>query len=184
MGQDWDIKPRSDVCQACQQAFQDKDAYFSALMFGQEGYARADYHAACWPSVQASAAPYSQWQGIYRLPPPAAEEPLKKETAESLLRKLMEEENPENGNVIYILAVMLERSKTFVEQDVQSREDGSLLRVYEHRKTGETFLIPDPGLRLDQLEPVQEQVMAMLGGPSRKKADEAPPASSDQPPQT
>ena len=34
--------------------------------------------------------------------------------------------------------------------------------VYEHVKTGEVFVVPDPGLRLDQLEAVQTQVAALL----------------------
>jgi hypothetical protein len=67
--------------------------------------------------------------------------------------------------------VMLERKRLLVERDVQHREDGKMIRVYEHRKTGEMFLIPDPRLRLDQLETVQQQVVTLLGGDKK----EAPP---------
>jgi hypothetical protein len=89
---------------------------------------------------------------------------LKKETAESLLRKLMQEDRPEHANTIYILAVMLERRRLLLERDVQVREDGMKLRIYEYRKTNETFVIPDPELKLAELEHVQEEVVAMLGG--------------------
>jgi uncharacterized protein (DUF2384 family) len=88
---------------------------------------------------------------------------LKKETAESLLRQFMETDDPSRRNAIFILAVMLERRRVLAERDVQAREDGVKVRVYEHRKTGETFLVPDPGLKLAELAHVQREVMDLLG---------------------
>ena len=172
MPQDWDIKPRDEACHACGTAFEDRQVYHSCLVFGDAGYTRADYCAVCWQQHADTHASYSVWQGVFRLPPPEPEEPLKKETAESLLRRLMEEEDPAHVNVIYILAVMLERKRILAEKDVQTHEDGSMIRIYEHRKSGETFLVPDPRLSLDQLEPVQEQVLAMLGSPGGEKEAE------------
>ncbi|MFC1452965.1 hypothetical protein ACFLSJ_06425 [Verrucomicrobiota bacterium] len=165
MPTDWDIRPRSDTCSSCEKAFEDRAACFSRLVFAEEGYTRADYCAECWAGQRAEpgSEPHSVWHGVYRAPPPPSEDPLKKETAETLLRHLMARDDPSMENVIYVLAVMLERKKLLVEKDVQTRDDGTMIRVYEYRKSGETFLIPDPRLRLDQLEPVQRQVVAMLG---------------------
>ena len=179
MAQDWDIKPRDESCAGCQTPFADEQAYFSALVFDTAGYKRADYCEKCWLAKdEETVLSYSMWQGVYRIPPPDREEPLKKETAESLLRKLMEQEDPTKANVIYILAVMLERNRLLVERDLQTNDQGTLIRVYEHKKTGETFLIPDPKLRLDQLEVVQQEVIAMLGGPA-KKGDAAQSAGNE-----
>ena len=116
----------------------------------------------------------SIWKAVFHAPPPPPEEPLKKETAESLLRSLISKNEPVHKNVIFILAVMLERRRMLVERDVQTREDGSTLRVYEHRRTGETILVTDPHLDLNQLGQVQEEVLAMLGG-----KPETPGQSSD-----
>ncbi len=44
--------------------------------------------------------------------------------------------------------------------------------VYEHAATGETFTIADPHLRLDQLEDVQRQVAALLGGEAEPAGEE------------
>ena len=162
--QDWDIKPRGNICTKCQAVFADKQPYFSMLQPGQEKFERQDYCEACWPEIKRGDLPYSMWRGVYRMPPPVAEEPLKKETAESLLRKLIEEADPAQKNVIFILAVMLERKKIIVERDFRKNEDGSWTRVYEHRKTGETFLIADPRLTLNELEKVQVEVITLLGG--------------------
>src|SRR3989339_1607336 len=164
MAQEWDIKARSEFCEECKMPFQDKQQYFSALVFGEQGYVRADYCGRCWMGGKKEVtSPYSQWQGIFRPPPPPPEEALKKETAETLLRRLIQDDDGSRRNVMYILAVMLERKRILAEKDIQKHEDGTKVIVYEHKKTGETFLIPDPGLQLDQLEHVQIEVIEMLG---------------------
>jgi len=164
MAQEWDIKARSESCQECKMAFQDKQQYFSALVFGSEGYVREDYCGRCWMGGKKEVtAPYSQWQGTFHPPPPPPEEALKKETAETLLRRLIQDDDASKRNVMYILAVMLERKRILVEKDVQKHDDGGKVIVYEYKKTGEVFLIPDPGLHLDQLEHVQIEVIEMLG---------------------
>ncbi|MBN1557604.1 MAG: hypothetical protein JW951_05605 [Lentisphaerae bacterium] len=163
MAQDWDIKPRGEACSGCEQPFEDGQTCHSALVFTDAGYVRRDYCVSCGQSLPAEAAPYSTWQGVYRAPPARPEPALRKETAESLLRRLMEDDDPQHTNVRYILAVMLERKRLLIEREVQRTASGPPVRVYEHRRTGETFLIPDPQLRLDQLEAVQQEVAAMLG---------------------
>lgn len=179
MAQDWDIKSRDTACSACQKLFEDQEHYCSALRFGEEGYTRSDYCDACWGESTASTA-YSAWQGTFRLPPPRPEDPVNRESAEDLLRRLMEGENPEHTNVIYILAVMLERKRILVEKDVHIEPDATR-RVYEHRKSGETFIVRDPRLRLDELEHVQQEVVAMLDGPESGNIAEAESESDSTP---
>jgi len=173
MAQDWDIRARSSLCTACERAFENMEAYYSALVFGEEGYQRGDYCVACWVGKEAELQPYSSWKGTFIIPPEEPDnDPLKKETAESLLRRLIEDEDDLNAPVIYILAVMLERKKTLVEKDVKIDENGTVHRVYEHRETGETFLILDPQLKLDKLEEVQIRVADMLGAGDKKTEEE------------
>ena len=171
MAQDWDIKPRAITCSSCEASFVDQQPCHSLLAFTDEGYVRADYCEPCWKEQEVQGSSYSTWKGLFKLPPPKPEEPLKKETAESLLRDLIEQKDNSKRNVIYILAVMLERKRLFVERAVNTRKDGTKVRMYEHRKTGETFMILDPELQLDQLQHVQEQVVTMLGG--GKKIDDS-----------
>lgn len=160
-GQDWEIKNRSNACQKCGQPFADKQVYHSELRPDNLGYQRADYCTTCWAAENKQDA-FSKWRGVYQTPPPAPEEPIKKNTAESLLRSLMATNEQTHNNTIYILALMLERKRILVEKDVQLREDGIKLRIYEHKATGETFLIPDPQLSLTALAHVQKEVLANL----------------------
>ena len=147
----------------------------SHLTYGEAGYQRSDFCMDCWPHV-ASEPALSIWQSTFRLPPPPPPETVKRETAESLLRKLVADDQADHRNTIYILAVMLERRRLLVERDVQVREDGLKLRIYEYRKTNETFVIPDPELKLAELTHVQEEVVAMLGG--NEESGQAPDTSA------
>jgi hypothetical protein len=180
-GQEWDIRARSAVCSGCGLEFNDGQVCWSRLVFGAEGYARTDYCEPCRERDEDAARTVSVWKGVFRAPPPPPQEPLKKETAESLLRNLMGEHPEAHATVIFILAAMLERKKLLVEREVRIDERDRRLRVYEHRKTGETFVISDPQLRLDQLQEVQEQVMAMLGGVPVEEPPEALPAAPAEP---
>ena len=101
---------------------------------------------------------------IPRLVKEEKKEPLKKEDAGELLRQLVTMDDPAMKNVVYVLAVMLERSKILVERDSKELEDGTIRRVYEDRKQGDTFVILDPRLRLENLSEVQQQVVALLSG--------------------
>ena len=163
--QDWDIKPRSKVCQRCQKEFTDRQAYFTGLSFGEGGYQRIDCCEPCWGPQSQEVTYYSYWQGLFRVPPAEPDRAVRKEDAESLLRRLMELKDDARRNAVYILAVMLERQRLFAHTETQTRIDGVRVLVYEHKKTGEVFLIPDPQLRLDQLDYVQQEVMALLTAP-------------------
>ena len=178
MATDWDIRSRGSSCAECACEFEDQQPCFSVLRFTDEGYVRADHCAGCWTGNPPEDRGVSMWKGIFLVPPPPAAEPLEQETAESLLRRLMEEDAESHAGVIYILAVMLERKRQFIERAKQTRDD-VLIRVYEYRKTGETFLIRDPMLSLDELEPVQEQVVALLGGGEKPQDAESGEDPSD-----
>ncbi len=179
MNSEWNIRSCADQCVACQKKFADKETLSSRLRFAAEGYVREDFCAACWPA-RATAGEVSVWSAAWNAPAPKAPEPLKKETAESLLRELMETDDPAKRNVIFILAVMLERRRILVEKEVQMPAGtGTKIRVYEHKQTGESFVVPDPQLRLREIETVQREVMELLGipPPPGKGASAAPPAA-------
>ncbi|MBR1871429.1 MAG: hypothetical protein IJ802_06340 [Kiritimatiellae bacterium] len=166
MATEWNIKSRAHVCAICGERLQDKQAVASALKEIKDGYERYDAHVKCWKDAKRDWEPFSVWEGVYTAPPPpdARKEPVAKETADELLRHLCELEDPAMKNVVYVLAVMLERGKVLVERDVREQDDGTLLRVYENRKTGESFVVMDPRLRLENLGEVQQQVVALLSG--------------------
>ncbi len=176
--QEWEIKGRCDVCRISGRPFRDGESFWSRLVAGSEGFAREDYASEHW-SADLKRESLSAWKSVFHAPPPATEEPLKKESAEAALRKLMAEEDPSNANAIFVLAVMLERKKTLVEKDVQMPDERTKLRIYEHKLTGEAFLIPDPQLKLSELAAVQEEVAQRLGWKPVSAPPPAPEASPE-----
>ncbi len=42
------------------------------------------------------------------------------------------------------------------------RDNGERILIYEHSKTGEVFIVPEPELHLDQIEKVQAEVSSLL----------------------
>jgi len=74
---------------------------------------------------------------------------------------MVEEDEEHTENARYILAVMLERKKLLRETDTQSIPSG-ILRVYEHRKTGDVYIIKDPQIPLSDVDKVQEEIRELL----------------------
>lgn len=162
----WSVRKCSKTCGKCNKKFGDKERLFSRLLAVGSGYVREDFCQDCWDKKSPG---LSVWKTVFVVPPPPSEETVKKENAESLLRKLIDQGDEEDLDAIFILAVMLERKRILVERDVQIFGNEKKLRIYEHRKTGESFLIDDPQLKLDELEDVQERVVLLLGGTSVKR---------------
>lgn len=184
MSQEWNIKSRGHICSICGKALADRAPVVSALREYSGGYERFDCHPECWKASQLDWTPFSQWDGVYFAPVKETKnEPLKKEDAGELLRKLITLDDPAMKNVVYVLAVMLERSKILVERDRRELEDGSIRRVYEDRKNGDTFVILDPRIRLDNLAEVQRQVVALLSGTKTlgEVAEQADGAAGEHP---
>lgn len=165
MSQDWTIKSRAHQCAISGEPFADGAHIYSCLRQGEEGYERLDIAEAHWNEASREKV-ISFWKSVYHAPPPPAEEPLKKETVETLLRQYLSKEDFSRMEVVYILAVMLERKRLLIERDVKRTDDGAKIRIYEHRQTGEIFTIPDPELRLDQIGEIQQQVNELLGIPA------------------
>ena len=178
MAHEWNIRPRGRICTSCSSPFIDGQECVSALFEVDDGYDRSDLCLACWERRTDDRTPFSLWQGVFTAPEetrPRAE-PLHRETVESLLRRLVALEDPANVNVVYVLAVMLERKRILIERDAKPQEGGGILRVYEHRPTGDTFVVLDPRLKLDEIDVVQQEVVELLSPASPPDGEDAPEA--------
>lgn len=163
---DWTIQHRSTECAATGRPFADGE-YFHTLLFYEKGeFRREDLSDEAFKERKDGVPPFSFWRAKFEPPPPAQPEAVNRQTAEDLLRSYMLESGPEHSNARYILALMLERKRLLKEVEVKRGDDGSLTRIYENGKTGEVFVIPDPQLRLDQVEELQAQVAGLLGAPA------------------
>ena len=174
MTNDWTIQSRSPHCASTGIAFNEGEHFYTLLFHEKDGFRREDLCEEAFRSRGDSPPPFSFWRSKFEPPQAAPPEAVSKQTAEDLLRAYMLESGPEHSNARYILALMLERKRLLREVEVKRGEDGSLTRIYERAKTGEVFVIPDPQLRLDQVEQVQMQVAGLLGAPAPNGIAAAP----------
>lgn len=187
LAESWHLRSRSRECAATQRPFADGEIIITALFPdpASSGYLRRDYCVEAWDQRgDDEEKPFSFWKTKFAAPSQtAAEDPVEKLSAEEILIRLVEEDEDHTENTRYILAVMLERQKTLRETDSQRTPNG-ILRVYEHRKTGEIYLIRDPDIPLDQVESVQQEVFMLLENNGRMPEPPAPPepAGSEEAP--
>jgi hypothetical protein len=169
MLQDWQIQHRADHCSLTGEPFVQGKYFYTALFLGKDGECqRLDLSESAWKARAAeekrgeAQAPFCFWRSKFQLPAPAIPETMPKESAESLLRQFVEGGRPEHARACYILALMLERKRLLRPIETRQVPGGARLLIYEHAKTGETFLVTDPQLKLDQLAEVQSEVTKLL----------------------
>lgn len=157
---EWAIKHRADACAVTHRAFAPDEYFYTLLFHDADGYRREDLSEEAWKNRNENIQPFSFWKTRYEPLPPPAPEPLGKENAEQLFRRLIASENPP-ANACYVLAAMLERKRVLKQVKSEQGDNGRVL-IYEHGATGDVFIVPDPGLRLDELETVQNEVAQLL----------------------
>jgi hypothetical protein len=164
--ENYSIKSRAHRCHLTDKPFAEGETFVAALFPDPEssGYLRRDYSAQAWENrvdEEGSEEPFSFWRSHYK--PPVKEEQVEvtSHDPEGLFAKLVEENEEHTENARFILAAMLERKKLLRETDTQHLPT-TLLRIYEHRKTGDVYIIRDPQIALSDVESIQEEVQQLL----------------------
>jgi hypothetical protein len=160
LANEWAIKHRSNACTATQRPFAPGEYFYTLLFRETDGFRREDLSEEAWQNRNENIRPFSFWKSRYEPAPPAPPETLAEESAEELFRRLVSSENAP-ANACYILALMLERKRVLKQIKTEEGADGRVL-VYEHVATGDVFIVPDPKLRLDEIESVQNEVSQLL----------------------
>lgn len=164
--QDWTIQARTDRCDITGERFNDGEAFYTLLFRDEKSDTlhRRDVSVQSWRALQADPTaepPFSFWRSKFTPPPPPAPEAFPRADAEGLLRRFLSENLPGHARAAYILALMLER-KRVLRPTGSREEEGRRVLFYEHVRTGESFVVVDPRLKLDQIEEVQREVAGLL----------------------
>ena len=184
LAEPWHVRSRGRECAATQRPFVDGETIVTALFPDPEssGYLRRDYCVDGWKTYQEAGGthPFSSWRTTYTAAPTTeAALAAEKLSAEEILQRLVEEDEDHTENARFILAVMLERQKLLRETDSQRTPTG-ILRVYEHRKTGEVFIVKDPDIPLSDIEAVQQEVFILLENNGRSPAPVEEPVAETE----
>jgi len=163
--EEWAIKHRADACAVTHRPFATGEYFYTLLFHDADGYRREDLSEEAWRNRNENIQPFSFWRSRYEpLPAPPAE-PLPKENAEQLFRRLIASKTPPE-NACYVLAAMLERKRILKQIKTEEAANRRVL-IYEHGGTGDVFIVQDPRLRLDELETVQNEVAQLLHAEAR-----------------
>jgi hypothetical protein len=171
---EWAIKHRADACAVTHRPFAPGEYFYTLLFNDAGGYRREDLSEEAWRNRNENIRPFSFWKSRYEPLPPKSTEPVPKENAEQLFRRLMASDSP-SANACYVLAAMLERKRVLKQVKTES-SDGTRVLIYEQGTTGDVFLVPDPQLRLDELETVQNEVAQLLRAAADSDKMESRPA--------
>jgi len=158
MQADWEIKSRAHACARTGREFQPGEIFYTLLIREGDGFRREDLSEEAWESRNDNMQPFSFWRSKYEPPTPPPPEPLPKDDAEGLLRRLVAENDHAYINVRYILALMLERKRLL--RPMESQDEDML--VYEHVATGEIIVLANPHLSLEQIPAIQREVSVLL----------------------
>ena len=167
---EWAITHRADACAVTRRPFVSGEYFYTLLYHGADGYRREDLSEDAWRNRNENIQPFSFWKSRYEPPPPKPPEPLPRESAEQLFRRLIASDNPP-PNACYVLAAMLERKRLLKQVKTESQDSGKRVLIYEQPTTGDVFVVPDPQLRLDELETVQNEVAELLRTAAQNSKD-------------
>ena len=162
---EWAIKQRANACAVTHRPFAAGEYFYTLLFHDADGYRREDLSEEAWRKRNENIQPFSFWKSRYEPLSAAPVEPLPKENAEQLFRRLIASENPP-ANACYVLAAMLERKRVLKQIKTEETANRRVL-IYEHAGTGDVFIVADPQLRLDELESVQNEVVQLLHAEAR-----------------
>ena len=156
LANEWPIKHRADACAVTQRPFAAGENFYTLLFREAEGFRREDLSEEAWTTRNENIRPFSFWEPVtsrrQRRPRTNCQRKCRGSFAAIAGGK-----KPEHANACYVLAVMLER-KRVLKQIKSEKTDGDRVLIYEHAKNGDVFIVPDPQLRLDEIEKVQEEV--------------------------
>ncbi len=175
---DWKIRSRNPKCEHTGKDFVDGEKFYTCIFEGteEEGFVRRDYAASVWEEVKPKLdpKPFSRWKSVFEVPVVEEDkDAIQDNSAEGMLRRMLDEDDPTTENTRYILALMLERKKTLLPVDVKETETRRLL-FYEHKDSGDVFIVADPRLKLDELESIQAEVAFLLSREDDEGSDQQP----------
>lgn len=160
----WNIKGCGDNCLKCNKEFKDGSTFNCMLILKAEGPHREDYCTDCWETIKSNdfGKEFSFWQGRFKLEPEPVEEKIEEPLLKRLLKKWIDSPERLHKCFCYIIALMLERSKTFRIQSSIKNPDGLKQLVYEDKENGETYILEDPGLTIKELDEIEAELQQML----------------------
>ncbi|MFC1643669.1 hypothetical protein ACFL1F_01140 [Chlamydiota bacterium] len=170
MQSEWLINRREKKCHDCSRDFTEGDNYIGALVKENNEFLRYDYCVSCWDVDEGLKKDdiFSFWRGHIPIKEEIEEEPLSNiEKVEKLLKKLTEQKKVPM-EACYLLAVILERKRIIKQVDTKiDSSTGEEKLVFEFKKTGESIVLTNPHIKLEEIPLIQAEIEEILGNTDR-----------------
>ena len=90
LADEWSIQHRSEVCAVTGRPFAEGENFYTLLFRDGDGFRRQDLSQEAWQKRNENLQPFSFWRATFEPPAPEPPEPLPKENAEELFRRLVQ----------------------------------------------------------------------------------------------
>lgn len=157
---DFQLQPLARTCTVTGRELRPGEKVFSVLIDEAGRLTRRDFAAESWSGPPADA--FGFWTGRV----PAGDAPRRPSVDDELLlecvRRLDGVTDPAKLNFRYVVALMLMRRKRLRFEDAHKDESGETLALRCGR-TGERFMVVDPGLSPAEIDAVQDEAARTFG---------------------
>lgn len=155
---DFEVRRLSRQCATTGRELQEGETYYSALVAAGAEVRRLDYAAEVWQGPPEGSLGW--WKGVVH--PTVSKRP--KRTPSEVLLDLFHEvqDQPEQEDLRYILALLLVRRRIFRLEDEQRDEAGGEQLVVYAAADDETYEVPVKDLAEARVIQLQEQLSALL----------------------
>ncbi len=188
----WHIPAMAKWCSVTGAFFRPDDQVHTFIYENEDGSLRredlseAGMEARPFEFAQTAGKPFSSWKSRFsgELTDPEetaeaeAEEKAEQDRTETLFRELEEASDAPSVRCRYIIGLMLERRRILKQRDTRYIDGEGKLLIYEHRDSGEVFVVEDPALDAEEVPFVQMEVSQML----RERLEEEAPGDSAKKP--
>lgn len=155
---DFEVRRLSRQCATTGRPLEEGETYYSALVAEGAEVRRLDYAAEAWQGPPEGSLGW--WKGIVQ---PTVSKKVKRTPGEVLLDLFHElQEQPDQDDLRYILALLLVRRKIFRLEDEQRTDDGQEQLVVYAPADDETYEVPVKDLADARVTQLQQQLSALL----------------------
>ena len=162
LANDWSIKHRADACAATGRAFAEGENFYTLLFREGEGFRRQDLSEEAWQQRNENMRPFSFWRSTYEPPSDRSSgDVAERERGRAFSPSGHGSRRRERQRLLRPRGDARAEESLKADRKSKMATAGSVL-IYEHAKTGDVFIVPDPQLHLDELEPVQTEVASLL----------------------
>jgi hypothetical protein len=157
---DYQIQPNTRKCALSGRELQPGQKFYSVLFQEAGKLIRQDYSSEAWQGPPEGVIAF--WSGRVAALEPGRRMRIDDDLLVDCFQRLERQDEAAQVNFRYVLALLLMRRKRFKFEEARV-EDGREILALRCSRTGNEYLVVNPGLSEEEMMAVQEEVFRVLG---------------------